>query len=115
PITCQIGRSRPKGKATTPTTAQGITTTETSGRASALPMSPKGCRLEVVSPEGRGREGRDDRRDNDAERRAHAPGHRFAEKPRRLRRAAPVALPFGRGDERRDGAVGHLEARAEQR
>ncbi len=43
-MSSQIGRSSPNGKASTPTTAQGMTTSDTSGTASALPMSPNGLR-----------------------------------------------------------------------
>ena len=45
PMSSQIGRSSPNGKASTPTTAAGMTTSETSGSASALPMSPNGLRV----------------------------------------------------------------------
>ncbi len=42
PISHQTGRSRAKGAARVPSTAQGITTRDTSGRVRALPTRPKG-------------------------------------------------------------------------
>src|SRR4051812_27197834 len=40
PITVQIGRSSPNGNATTPITAAGMTTKETSGSVTAFPITP---------------------------------------------------------------------------
>ncbi len=42
PMSFQTGRSRPNGKASTASTAHGMTISETSGTASALPITPKG-------------------------------------------------------------------------
>src|SRR4051812_29949371 len=111
PIRCQIGPSRPKGYAKTPTTAAGMTTTDTSGRVRALPDQP--IRVQVLEMEGaeRGRgERRHDGRCHEPDHRSHAPNGCSVEQTARLAPVRAAARPLRHGDQARDRRIGHLQA-----
>ena len=115
-MSSQIGRSSPNGKASTPTTAQGMTTSETSGTASALPRSPNGLRVwKWKLPKGAVARLATSVVATSAKPAKASQRTGAADGAGRLGGREAAARPFRGGDEGGDGRIRHLEARAEQR